>query len=68
MQKFDREKIAMLLLKKSESARFDAMLDLIDALFVADFVRYRERDDDPEFGCEEDVYWEYCGGSIFGGE
>lgn len=38
----------------------------IAELINADSVRFRERDDDPEFGCEEELYWESCGDSLLG--
>lgn len=62
----DLEKIALFLMRKSESARFDMLMVLIEAMMDQDLIRYREKDDDPEFGEDEDLYWESCGDSLFG--
>jgi len=61
MKHSKREKIALFLLKKSESARFDALLNLIERMIETEDVRYREGDD----LCEDGVYWESCGESVF---
>lgn len=55
----------MLLLTKSESARFDLAIELIETLFLQELINYREKDDDPEFGHREDIYWKSCGESVF---
>jgi len=38
--------------------------EAIARLIEIDEVRFREQDDDPEFGCKAELYWESCGDSL----